>query len=175
MARVPLGQLLKREGLVGDDQLVSALAHQRKWGCRIGQSLLRLRLVDPDQLLAVAARQVGLSAVHIGDRLVPDHVLRRLPERLIVRRRVFPLELLATARGPRLVVAFAAPDDLSVIDEVTFAAGVLVNPVLASEEDLERAIARHGLGGAPPRPDAIELPPPSDEPMQLVNGILLEA
>lgn len=173
--RVPLGQLLKREGLVGDVQLASALAHQRKWGCRIGQSLLRLRLVDPDRLLAVAARQAGVPVVNIGDRVVPAAVLRRLPERLMMRRRVFPLEVLTGARGLRLVVAFAAPDDLSIVDEVAFAAGIPVDPVLASEEDIDSALARHGVGGAPRRPDAIELPPASDEPMQLVNGILLQA
>jgi hypothetical protein len=173
--RVPLGQLLKSEGLVGDVQLASALAHQRKWGCRIGQALLRLRLVDPDQLLAVAARQIGVPAVHIGDRVVPAEVLRRLPERLMVRRRVFPLEVLSTARGPRLVVAFAAPDDLSIVDEVAFAAGIPVDPVLASEEDIDDAIARHGLGGAPRQPEAIELPPEPDEPMQLVGGIRYDA
>jgi type IV pilus assembly protein PilB len=168
--------MLKRAGLVGDDQLASALAHQRKWGCRIGQSLLRLRLVDPDQLLAVAARQVGLPAVQIGERIVPSQVLRRLPERLILLRRVFPLEVLAGTRGPRLVVAFAAPDNLSIIDEVAFAAGIPVDPVLASEEDLDRAIARHGLGGAPARrPEAIELPPAPDEPMQLLGGMQLDA
>jgi hypothetical protein len=174
MARIPLGQLLKRAGLVGDIQLASALAHQRQWGCRIGQSLLRLRLVDPDELLAVAAHQAGVPAVHIGARMVRPEVLRWLPERLILRRRVFPLELLAGARGPRLVVAFAAPDDLSILDEVAFAAGIPVDPVLADEEDIDRAVARHGLGGAPAPRAAIDLPPEPSEPMLLLHGMQLE-
>lgn len=173
MARAQLGQMLKDAGLVGEVQIASALAYQRKWGCRIGESMLRLRLVDPDQLLAVAGRQLGLPVVYIGDRAVPRQVVRRLPERLILARRVFPLELVRTSYGHRLVVAFAAPDDLTVVDEVRFAAGLPVVPVLASAEDIARAAARHGIGAPlPARLEAVELPPAPDEPMELVRGPL---
>jgi len=171
MARVLLGQLLQHDGLLGDDQLRCALAHQKKWGCRIGQSLLRLRLVAPEQLLAAAARQVGVPAVYLGDRMVPRGVLRRLPDKFIRRRRVLPLDLLIGRRGTRLVVAFAAAEDLSVVDEVSFAAGLRVDPVLVAEDDMERALARHGFADPiPARREALELPALPDEPMQLLDG-----
>ena len=179
MARLLLGQMLKREGLVKDDQLASALAHQRQWGCRIGESLLRLRMVPPEKLLAIAARQAGVPAVSIGDRWVPFSVVRRLPRALMARRRVFPLELLSNGCSARLVVAFAAPDDLAVVDEVSFAASLPIDPVLASEDDIACALARHGVTG-PARSvlSPIELPDEPDEPdepMQLVSRMLLDA
>ena len=64
-------------------------------------------------------------------------------------------------------MAFPAPDDLSVVDEVAFAAGMEVEPVLATEGDLERAISRH-YGFL--RVDALELPPEPTGPMRLVDG-----
>ncbi len=171
MARVLLGQLLQHDGLLGEDQLRCALAHQRKWGCRLGQSLLRLRLVSPEHLLTAAARQLGVPAVHLGGRIVPRAILRRLPEKLIRRRRVLPLELVASDRGMRLVVAFAAAEDLSVVDEVSFAAGLRVAPVLVSDEDMDYALARHGFADPiPARREALELPALPIEPMQLLDG-----
>jgi type IV pilus assembly protein PilB len=176
MARVLLGQLLKDDGLLVEDQLRCALAHQKKWGCRIGQSLLRLRLVTPGQLLAAASRQLGVPADHLGDRAVPPAILRRLPEKLIRKRRVLPLDVRATERGLRLVVAFAAAEDLSVVDEVAFAAGLRVEPVLVSDDDMDRALARHGFAEPiPARREALELPELPDEPMQLLDGRVIAA
>ena len=176
MARVLLGQLLQHDGLLGEDQLRCALAHQRKWGCRLGQSLLRLRLISPEQLLAAAARQLGVPAVHLGGRIVPRAILRRLPEKLIRRRRVLPIDLVAGDRGMRLVVAFAAAEDLSVVDEVSFAADLPVAPVLVSDEDMDHALARHGFADPiPARREALELPALPDEPMQLLDGRVIAA
>lgn len=175
MARMMLGEMLKREGLVGDLQLANALAHQRKWGCRIGESLLRLGLVGPQQLLAVAARQAGVPAVRIGERTVAPEALRRLPEGYLLSRRVLPLDFLFARRGLRLVVAFTTPDDLALVDEVAFVAGLPVDPVLVSDEDLDQALARHGIGATPPPVEPLELPPAPAEPMQLVGPLQLDA
>ncbi|GEJ58258.1 general secretion pathway protein GspE [Anaeromyxobacter diazotrophicus] len=172
MGRVLIGQMLKQAGLVADDQLASALAHQRQWGCRLGESLLRLRMVTAGELLAVAARQAGVPPITLGDRWVPAAVLQRLPRAFMARRRVLPLEHVPGGRAGRLVVAFAAADDLALVDEVAFAAGLPVDPVLATEEDLACALARHGVTG-PQRAALcpIELPPEPDEPMQLVSEL----
>ena len=148
MERALLGQLLQKDGLIDEFQLLSALGYQRKWGVRLGEALLRLRLIQQEQLLGALGRQLGVAVVRIGERTVPPQVLRLLPEKLIRRRRAFPLHVLA-ARPARLVVAFAAPEDLHVRDEVSFAAGMRIVPVLASSEDIDEAIARH-LGARPP-------------------------
>jgi type IV pilus assembly protein PilB len=56
-------------------------------------------------------------------------------------------------------VALADPGDLGVLDEIAFATGLDVRPVLATEADLDQAIARClGTGGAPRRREPLELP-----------------
>jgi type IV pilus assembly protein PilB len=95
-----------------------------------------------------------------------------LPEKIMRARHVFPLELVGP-RGP-LAVALSDAGNLACLDEISFAAGIPVRPVLAVEADVDRAIVRH-LGGIMPgtaeRPDAIEL---SDEPVE-ENMDLVEA
>ncbi len=172
--RVPIGEMLIGQGRIDAAQLQSALAHQRRWGGRLGHALVHLGFVREADLLRAVAEQLGVPFIEIGDRYVPPSVVKLVPERLLRLRRAFPLSL--TSESPRapLLVAFADPADLASIDEVAFAAGMMVKPVLAAERDIERALARH-LGGEVPAPagttppDAIELPKTGDEPMNLVE------
>jgi type IV pilus assembly protein PilB len=167
MARVLIGQLLQQQGLIEDHHIQSALTYQVKWGGRIGQALLRLRFVEEERLLATLGRQLGVPSIHIGDQMTSPGVLRLIPEKVIRRHRVLPLEVISTGRSERLVVAFPAPENLLVVDEVAFAAGMDVEPVLAGDEDLDLAIARH-------LDPALELPRVSGEPMCLVDGRRLD-
>jgi hypothetical protein len=174
MARVHLGEMLRREGLLGEDQLRSALGYQRRWNVRLGEALLRLRLVSEDALLSTLARQLGIPHVRLGHTTVDPDVLAMLPERVIRRCRALPLELEADAGKTRLLVAFARPDDLHLVDEVVFAAGLDVAPALAGEDDLAEAIARHldrtrvDAHGLRPLAE-IELPDEPLGPMRLVG------
>jgi hypothetical protein len=167
MARALIGQLLKQQGLIEDHHIHSALAYQLKCGGRIGHALLRLRLVEEERLLATLGKQLGVPSIHIGDQMTSPDVLRLIPQKVIRRHRVLPLDVIFTGRSERLVVALPAPENLLVIDEVAFAAGMDVEPVLAGDEDLDLAIARHL---AP----ALELPRVPAEPMCLVDGRRLD-
>src|SRR5574337_159501 len=120
--RVPIGELLVKQGRIDALQLQSALAHQRQWGGRLGRALVSLGFVSEPVLLA--------------------------PERLIRSRKVVPLELLSESKRGPLLVALSEPDNLSTLDEIAFATGMQVKPVLAAEADVDAAIARL-LGAAP--------------------------
>lgn len=165
MARVRIGEILVRRGSIDLVQLQSALAHQRRWGGRLGHAIVHLGFMKERVMLETVSEQLGVPLLEIGDRRIPYHVVALLPEKLIRSRRVLPVELLGTGRRGPLLVALADPADLRVIDEIAFATGMIVKPVLAAEPDIDHAIARH-LGGPvvrretgfASREDAIELP-----------------
>lgn len=165
MTRIPIGELLVSQGRIDDLQLRSALAHQRRFGGRLGRAIVALGFADGAAVLAAVGAQLGVAVIEIGDRRVPPEVLRLLPAKLVRARKVVPLARLAeNGRGP-LLVATPDPGDLRVLDEVAFASGLDVRPVLAGEDDVDRAIARLLDGvdtGAAARfasrPDAIDLP-----------------
>lgn len=164
MARTRIGQLLVTGGQLDAMQLDSALAHQRQWGGRIGQAIVRLGFLTEERLLQAVGTQLGAPFVVIGQRTVPPAVVALVPRKLIRARRALPLEKLSEHRRGPLVVAFADPADLPAVDEISFVTGLDVRPVLAAEWDIEQAIARH-LGdlerpvAAASRPRSIDLPP----------------
>lgn len=165
MARVRIGELLVQEGQIDGVQLQSALAHQRRWGGRLGRAIVQLGFLREEEMLESVGRQIGVPFLSIGDREIPKQVLSLVPERLIRSRRALPIVRLAEGRRGPLVVALADPADLGVLDEIAFATGMDVRPVLASERELDLAIALHLDGVAPARDgsfdgrkDAIDLP-----------------
>ncbi len=175
MQKVHLGQMLEAQGFIDAEGIRHALDHQRAWGGRFGRACLELRLVNEAQLTETLGRQLELPVVFLAGRQIPPYVVAKLPRHLVRDRCVLPLELVRTGQSVKLVVAFASPEDLALVDEVSFAAGLPVQVVLAGPDDLRRAIARHLDGqafvtsGAP----SLELPELPDEPMQLVDGRLL--
>lgn len=160
MARPRIGELLLRHGRLDALQLQSALAHQARWGGRLGRAVVHLGFLDEATVLEAVAEQLGTPFITVGDRPVDPAVLALVPERLIRARKVLPLALLKERRRGPLVVALADPGDLSVIDELTFVTGLDVRPALATEADLERAIERllGPVAGPARRPAPVELP-----------------
>ncbi len=166
MGRIRIGELLVQQGRIDCMQLESALAHQRRWGGRLGRAVVHLGFMEERALLDALGAQLGVPVVEIGDRFIPPHVLALVPERLVRARRALPLARLSEARRGPLAVALADPADLALLDEIAFATGMQVKASLVAEGDLDRAIARHYGGEAPPAPpkgfvareDAIELP-----------------
>jgi len=160
MARVLIGELLVRQGRIDEMQLRSALAHQRQFGGRLGRAIVSLGFLPEPTFLEALGEQLGAQVVAVGDRPVDPRVLSLVPARLLRSRKAVPLARLdETRRGP-LVVAVADPGDLGLLDELSFVTGLDIRPVLASEADLDRAIARLlGSGeGARARREAIDLP-----------------
>ena len=164
MTRAPLGQVLKHEGWLNDDAIEAALDHQRRWHCRFGDALLRLRLLPPDALRDVLSRHLGIRAVLIGDAWLTVEALERIDHLMIIARRVIPISIEDQGGRRHLVVATTEPNDLRLVDDLIFAAGMPVETVLATEEDIDQAISRHY---AIMRRDAIPVASEPTAPMEL--------
>jgi type IV pilus assembly protein PilB len=158
--RKRIGQMLLEIGALDSFQLESALAHQRRWGGRLGRAIVHLGFLREDEVLTFVGDQLGVSYMPIWDKVIPRDVLSLVPEKVIRGRKVLPIARLREHRRGPLVVACADPSDLVVLDELSFATGLEIRPVLASEEELDRAINAHFADGdrEPRLPRAIELP-----------------
>jgi type IV pilus assembly protein PilB len=180
MARLRIGEMLVQRGCIDAIQLQSALAHQQRWGGRIGRSIVQLGFMDERALLRNLGDQIGVPFLEIGDRAIPRDVIALLPQKLVRERKALPIERLGNGKRGPLVVALADPGDLRTLDDIAFATGMAVRPVLAAEADLDRAIARLLDGvvarrdtGFHTRADAIDLPEDTNplSPLKAVRGL----
>jgi type IV pilus assembly protein PilB len=167
MKRVPIGQLLIQGGSIDTRQLRAGLEWQKRRGGRLGHALVHLGLVNETELLWALGRQFEIPIVDLTARNVPADVLLLVPQKIIEGHRVLPLELLSECRRGPLLVATSDPLDIQALDEVAFASGKLVRPVLATRTQLEVAIARYMGRG---HPSALDMPPEPLGEMDLVQG-----
>jgi hypothetical protein len=166
--RVPIGQILVDRGSIDGRALRAGLDWQRRRGGRLGRALVHLGLVDEAAVVGALGIQLGMEVVDLSSRVIDRDVLRLVPERIIEARRILPVELLAeTRRGP-LVVATSDPLDMQALDEVAFAAGKQIRPVLAERGQIDVAIARLVGRG---HPEALDLPPEPVGEMDLVRPV----
>ena len=154
-----------QQGRIDGFQLQSALAHQQRWGGRLGEAMVGLGFLTEPVLLSEVARQLGVEYLDLTGRWVTREIVKLVPEKLIRRRRIFPVALGTKKRSGPLVVATSEPQDLVALDEVAFATGMDVKPILASRRNLEALIARHLDEPTPGHVDGLEFPVDAEVPV----------
>lgn len=140
--KAKLGTLLLDSGLVSERELNAALCYQKNQRCLLGASLVKLGFLSEDRLLDFLEHNLQLERVEL-DSFVPDAAaLAMIPEERALAFTVFPLERCHLQGGPVLRMAMADPSNLTVIDALEFMTGLGIQPVLASEFAIHRAIER---------------------------------
>lgn len=130
---ITLGELLIREGLATPAQIESALKAQVIFGGRLGTNLVELGVLDLETLTRVLAKHFGVPAAlqkHF-DQMQPG-AASLLPKKIAEKNMAVPLGIMQKA-PKTLAVAFADPRTVGSLDEVAFAAGCRIYPVVAPE------------------------------------------
>ena len=139
-AGILFGELLVSKGLLSQEQLVEVLNKQRDQGGRLGEVLLRLKMLDEKAITAALAEHFSMEYIHFDethqiDRIDRD-VARLLPESIAKR---FCLVAVAEEDN-HIVVAMADPLNVVAIDTVTLKLKRPIRPAISSPREIHRAI-----------------------------------
>ena len=144
-ARKRVGELLVEAGVIDGDQLQAVLAHQHKWGGRVGQCVVALGFASEAQVVRALASRLDcavadLSALQPGPALAA--ALDLVPAEVALRHKLLPMAL----DGACLTVAMADPTNVVAVDELSFRVGRRVRVTIAGETEIARAVRRlyHG-------------------------------
>lgn len=153
--RKRLGELLLEAGVIDENQLQAALGHQRKWGGRLGQALVDLKLVSEARLVEALSRKFGYDVVKTG-AIQPgpalDSALSLVPREFASRHNLLPY----ASDTSSVSVAMADPANIAVVDEIRFRTGRKVKVALAGDREIADAVRRHYYAGDD-RVEAIDL------------------
>lgn len=137
--RARLGEMLVNGHFITREQLDHALEAQKLHGRRLGTNLVEMGYLHASSLAHFLSEQLEIPCVtFIGG--VRQAVIDAVPERLVKKYRVFPLEL---EENGSLTLAMEDPLDLKAIAEIVRYTGRVVHPVVVPESVLVYAIARH--------------------------------
>jgi hypothetical protein len=167
--RKRLGELLLEAGIIDATQLQAAIGHQRRWGGRLGQALIDLKMATEEQVVGTLSSKLGyqripLEGIEFGPGL--ELALRLVPHEFAERNQLLPY----AADPTYLWVAMADPTNVGVIDELAFRTGRRVKVSIGGDRELARAIRRLYLGDKK-GVEAIALDEQDDLPVEMVGPL----
>lgn len=113
--KIRIGDLLVKNGVITEEQLMGALATQKKTGGKLGNTLVELGLVTSQQFHEFLANQLNLPFIDLKHYNYKPDVVRLLPETAARRFRAIVLG----EEDGRLLVGVADPTDIYAFDELT--------------------------------------------------------
>jgi type IV pilus assembly protein PilB len=147
MARLRLGEILIKQGLITEKQLQDAITAQKQQKGRVGEILIKSGAIKEEDLAAAIGTQLMIPyASHLSGLLRPktDQDLDRLiPHEFAQKNLVLPL----SRNNNSLTIAIFDPLDLLLQDNLKIMTGCELNLVIATKTDLLLAINEFYLKG----------------------------
>ncbi len=133
-----LGEILLDEGLVTQEQLLSALDEQVMRGTSLGRVLVETGMLTESQLVSALAQQVGLQFVDLDEFTIDRKAVVTVPGSLCRQYVVLPIGF----QDDAILLAMADPGNVLALDDVRQITRMKVIPVVATHDDLSRALDR---------------------------------
>ena len=167
---VRLGEALVQAGLIDDYQLQSALGHQRRWGGRIGKSLIDLEFMDETTLIKFLSEKMNFPAIDLSRSQISHKVFESLPQSVAEKYTVAPVLIKDTPVKKTLVLAMADPTDLRALDEIEFVTNYRIEPVVALESAIKKVLENYGREQSSAAVESISIDEPGGARMEVVQG-----
>jgi len=135
----PLGEILQHDFTIPRQRIEAALAEQEQSGDRLGQILIKMKVLDNVVLAKALATQFELSYLEtIAEESAADDLLDLIPIGFAKEYRIYPL----ARQNGRLQVAVADPLDSRPLNDLSTLTGEDIEPWVTTPEEILRAINR---------------------------------
>lgn len=132
-----LGDLLKEAGLITELQIIEAI-ERKKADQKLGNALVEQGFITEKQLLDVLEIQLNLDSVSLYQYPLDPALADLVTKEFARSKLLLPIKI----EGSHLLVAMNDPLDFYAIEELEFATGYVVQPVIATRDDLLQTMNR---------------------------------
>ena len=136
---VKLGDLLVKAKLVTPEQVDAALVSQRTEGGKFGEALIRIGAASEQDITETLSQQFGVPSIDLAHFDIDPSIIKVVPGEVARKYGVLPVN----KTGATLTIAMSDPTNVFAMDDIKFMTGYNVEPVVASEASLRRAIDKH--------------------------------
>ncbi len=134
-----IGEILHDQFDISKDDIDLALEEQQASELRLGEILLKKRIISEAVLAEALARQFALDFYpHLNDQQGVDELLVKIPISFTKERMFFPLK----QEDNQLLIAVTDPTDTSLFNDLGSLSDLPVEPCLATAEEILKAINR---------------------------------
>ena len=136
--KIRMGEMLVQQKLISEEQLLQALAEQKRSGRKLGRVFVENGFVTEDAICGALARQMNIPYINLKQYNLKPQTLQLLPEMQARRFRAMVLE----DRGNTLLIGMADPTDLFAYDEIVRILKRSILLAVVNENELLQTIDR---------------------------------
>jgi type IV pilus assembly protein PilB len=134
-----LGESLVQKGLITEEQLRQAELEAKADAKPLRKILTKKGLISEEDLTAFLSQQFDLPLVDLTNYLIDPEIIDLIPEGLARKHLLIPILRI----GDDLTVAMADPSDVFALDELHMKTGLNIEPALAVETEVKKALDQH--------------------------------
>lgn len=132
-----IGDVLKEQGYISDDQLNEALRFQQKnKGKRLGEVLIEQGFITENQMLQAMAAKLDCQVVDVNSVAINMEAVKKLPRQVAEKYTMLAIEM----QGNVLHVIVNDPLNFYGIEDVRQLTGMELHILLSEKDSLEKAI-----------------------------------
>jgi len=136
------GELLVEKQVITEDDLDRALSYISKNGGRVGDALVALDIINEGQLLGALRYHFGIPAVDLRRIRIRQEIVDLVPKDTALKHRAVPFKI----KEKTLLVVMSNPMDINAIEDIEFASGYRIQPILSKESEIAKALDTYYLG-----------------------------
>ncbi|MBU1784800.1 MAG: Flp pilus assembly complex ATPase component TadA [Candidatus Omnitrophica bacterium] len=131
-----LGESLVEEGIITAEQLKRAQAEEKRLGLRLRKVLVRLELIEEEDLVAFLSSKFKLPRIELNNYLIDPQIINLVPEELAREYELIPVLKVAE----RITCAMLDPWNIFALDEIRLRTNLTVEVAVATETEIKKAI-----------------------------------
>jgi type IV pilus assembly protein PilB len=178
MPKLKFGELLLKAGAINEAQLKAALNEQKRWGKRLGTTMVEMGILTEQVLRRALSKQLNLPSVDFSKvENIDTSLLEKISQELAEKYHMIPLALRSERGRETLHLAMADPTNVEAVSEIEFSTGYTVKVYISSVSAIDRAIRRFYMGQhfdnlEPEMERGVSGQDDDEEQMVLVRGVM---
>ncbi|MFA7159652.1 MAG: ATPase, T2SS/T4P/T4SS family, partial [Kiritimatiellia bacterium] len=138
-----LADLLRRCGLLSDEQIASLLSSRKEGNASVTQLVVDSGFAAEADFLSAIGKAMSVPFQRLTELAVGNEVLARLPAKVVFQYNIFPVAV----ESGTIKIAASDPFSANVADAVRLVSGLRVRMVLSPSADIAKAINKfYGVG-----------------------------
>ena len=131
-----LGDILIDAGLIDQKKLQEAIELQKISKERLGRILVKFGYVSEDQIIRTLSHQLHIPYIDLSKQILDKKLILLIPQSVAENYLLVPV----SEKKNILTVAMADPLNILAIDELSIRTKMTIDPIIASEDEIKRAI-----------------------------------
>lgn len=142
MKKKKFGEILMDKGLIDQKKLDDALKRQIASKRKLGETLVLLGYINEEQLTKIVGDLAGIPAIDLTKFKLEKEATKYLPGDICAKYKVVPIAIKNHNKRDHLLIAFADPLNLDIIDELRFMINLPIFRVSATSTAIKDAIKK---------------------------------